>query len=120
MSECLNSLKSKKPVLIKRPTFEINGSELGKFMLSKVGRINYSKWNLIVAQPLYQLFGFWIGTSKKNAERMVCSAWCGYVYNNFYPEKFKHWSRLDPEDLFNDNVDFKSIYLIENDEIKSV
>lgn len=107
-------LKSNKGLLIRRPKFEVDGSEYGKFMQLYLGKLRYSFWDLIVAQPLFQVTkliskkGIWIGTKSLKHGRTVCSGWAYFVYNNF-TQKFKDWFKMAPSNLAIDN-DFNNIW----------
>lgn len=102
-------LKSKRKLLILKPNFYVDGSDWGKFMLTKVGRIRYNYWNLIVAQPIYIISNkkLWVGTKSNNDQRMVCSSFAGYVINNFNPDIYKNWYEIQPKDIANDEINFK-------------
>lgn len=78
-------LKSNKGLLIRRPKFEVDGSEYGKFMQNYFGKLRYSFWDLIVAQPTFQITkkifkkGIWIGRKSLKNGRTVCSGWDIFV-----------------------------------------
>lgn len=102
-------LESGRKLLVKKPLFSIDGSEWGKFMLTKVGKIHYSYFDLIVAQPIYILSNkkLWVGTTEKNVHRMVCSAWTGYIVNHFNPDRCIDWVELQPKDWSLDEINYK-------------
>lgn len=102
-------LESNRKLLIKKPNFEVNGSEWGKFMLTKVGKIHYSYWNLFVAQPVYILTNkkLWIGSNSKDEHSMVCAAFTGYVVNHFQPDRCINWSELQPKDWALDETNYR-------------
>lgn len=93
-------LSSNNGLLIRRPKFPIDGSECGAFMLPYLGKAKYSLWDLIVAQPIYQLSNkkWWIGGTTMKDNRTVCSGWCYFVYNNF-SKIFPDWFKKSPADL---------------------
>ena len=93
-------LESKKGLLVRRPIFEVDGSEYGRFMQNYFGKLRYSFWDLIVAQPIYQLSGkkIWVGGKSLKDGKTVCSGWVYFVYNNF-TNKFTDWFKKSPADL---------------------
>jgi hypothetical protein len=101
MQDYLNSNKS---LMILKPKFNIDGSELGKFMLPKCGKIKYDKFNLLVDQPVrFVTGGVWIGKKGNNAtKRFICGEWVAYCYNYFNKEIFKNWYEIAPVDIYND------------------
>lgn len=95
--------KKDKKYYFRRPNFAVDGSEYGKFMLTKLGKFKYSKFDLIIAQPIYLLSGkrLWIGGKTMKDNKTVCSGFCGFVYDNFtglYP----NWYKMSPADFVDD------------------
>lgn len=115
MTTFASYLDSNKGLLIRHPKFEIDGSEYGKYMLPFLGKLKYSLWDLIVAQPIFQItkkinkIGIWIGGRSIKDNRTVCSGWNYFVYNHF-TNKFKDWFEKTPSDLvIDENFDDKFI-----------
>lgn len=104
--------QGKDTVLICKRKFTIDKDKAVNFITENVGRIKYSYFNLIVAQPILQITerifgkGLWIGTNQAN--HMVCSAFASWFYMNMRPdmECWKDWAQKDPQDLYADNVNF--------------
>ena len=88
---------------MRRPKFPVDGSEYGKFMLPLLGKIRYSFFDLVIAQPLYQISGkhIWIGGTSMKDFKTVCSGFCGFVYN-YFTNLFPEWYKSVPGDLFLD------------------
>jgi hypothetical protein len=61
---------------------------------------NYDYYSLLIAQPIYQWFGLWIGRSEKKAEaNLYCSEAVAYVYNRVYNLFNKKWHKITPAKL---------------------
>lgn len=103
---------SKKKLLVKSPIFTFDEKILRHVVTDNIGRFKYSYFNLIIAQPILQLTGKWIGFNKEN--HMVCSAFVSWVYNKVRPDMkaFENWPEKDPEDLFKDCVNFVEVMKI--------
>jgi hypothetical protein len=96
-------LKTGKEIFIRRPKFDVDGSEYGKFMLPYLGITRYSFFDLLIAQPIYIISGkkLWIGGTSMDDNRTVCSGWYAFVCNHF-TGLFPNWYKLSPNDLFID------------------
>ena len=52
-----------------------------KRAMQKIGTTGYDFRSLILVQPIYQVFGIWLGKSEKKAdEKLYCSEFVGWVY----------------------------------------
>ena len=99
-------LNSNSDLLILKPTFKVDGSEYGKFMLPYIGHTPYNYFDLFIVQPIYILSNKKIWLGDKNTSRFMCSEFIAFVYNHFNSLIFEDWSKLTPEDLF-DSIFFK-------------
>lgn len=91
-------LKSDKKLLFRRPKFNVDGSEYGKFILPFLGKLEYSFFDLIISQPIHLLTGKWIGSKRTNEKRMICSQFVCFVFNNF-TDKFQNYYEIAPSEL---------------------
>lgn len=99
--------KSSKKFYFRRPVFEVEGVIIGKQILSDLGRSRYSYFDLLVAQPIYQITGKWIGDKNAKNKRMVCSSYVSYIFNKLY-SSYSDWYKRTPGDFVNDIL-FKDI-----------
>ena len=108
-------LNSSKGLLVRRPKFDVDGENYGRFMQQYLGKLRYSFWDLIVAQPLYQVSkkifknGIWIGGKSLKDGRTICSGWTYYVYDSF-TKKFRDWFKKSPADLAVD-TEFSDLFI---------
>jgi hypothetical protein len=99
-------LKSGRLLIIRRPKFDVDGSEYGKFMLPFLGKVKYSFFDLIIAHPFYIISkkcgkAIWIGGTTMKDLRTVCSGWVTFVYNKF-TGLFPDWYKKSPGNLLTD------------------
>jgi hypothetical protein len=107
-------------LLIRHPLFEFSVDNLIEFCLDNVGRINYSYWDLIIANPIKSLCKWlfnkkiWLGTQEGNKRQLVCSAWSGLVYNSVRPdiEFFQEYKALTPANEAKNNKLFDDVLII--------
>ncbi|MDX1960039.1 MAG: hypothetical protein SFU98_15840 [Leptospiraceae bacterium] len=68
-----------------------------KLANSYFGEVKYDFWNLFVYQPIYRIFGFWIG--KQTKDRMTCAEFVA----NCFPKLFSHYDKdkLSVKDVLN-------------------
>jgi len=96
-----------KSIIRLSPIFEVNGEEMGKFMLPFIGHTNYDFWNLLVAQSV-RILTFnkvWIGEKRQNPHKFICGEWCYYVYQKMFPSCFKEKSqKIAPIDLYKNSL----------------
>ena len=77
--------------LVLRPTFKVDGSEYGRFILEHIRRYGkktkYAKWDLI--NHLRQIFkGKWKGEKKQDGRRFTCGEFGHHVHKHFHPKLF--------------------------------
>lgn len=101
-----NYIKSNYDLLIRRPYFDIDEDKYREFMISKLGKFKYSYWDLIVAQPIHQLFNVWIGGTSMKDNKTVCSGFVGYLFHTFNKNLFRNWYQLAPADFVKDRKFF--------------
>lgn len=108
-------MKSNKKLLIRRPLFPVDGSNYGKFMQNYFGKLRYSYFDLIIAQPIFQITkrifkkGVWVGRKSLKDGKTVCSGWVYFVYN-YFTNKFEDWYRKAPSDLVVD-INFEDKFI---------
>ena len=96
-----NYFNGKYDILLRRPNFYVDGSEYGKEFLKDLGRFRYSYFDLIVAQPILQLTGRWIGGTTMNDGRTVCSGYVAYIFDKF-EKLYPKWYKMTPAQFEND------------------
>ena len=63
--------------------------------MQKIGTTGYDFRSLILVQPIYQVFGIWLGKGEKKAdEKLYCSEFVGWVY------KLENWWKNSPQQVY--------------------
>lgn len=106
-------IESNRELLILKPKWYIDGSELGKFMLPYCGKTRYGKFNLIIAQSvrILTLGRIWLGPSKEQKKYFICGEWVAYCLNSTNSVIFPEWNRVAPCDIY-DHPSFEHIYFV--------
>jgi hypothetical protein len=92
-------LKHDYKLLIRKPTFNVSGNELGAEMIRDIGvrKFDYSYFDLLVSQTVFQFTGKWIGR-KKIDNTLICSQYVAWRLNMSY-ELYPDWYKLAPSDF---------------------
>lgn len=100
-------VNSDRELLVLKPTWKIDGSELGNFMLQYVGRSHYGFWNLLVAQSVRILTGnrLWLGPTDDYTKRFICGQFACFCMHHTRADIFMTWNEAAPSDIF-DHPDF--------------
>lgn len=75
---------------------ETHKSKLLDRMLKLSANSKYDYWNLLIWQPIYRVFGKWVGKSD-TPNKMLCSEFVARVYAEFFDEPEK----VSPSELLN-------------------
>lgn len=93
-----------KEVVIRRFRGLVDEKEFAIRANSYLGKTPYDFWSLFIVQPVFIVFGKWIGKSGKSADKKHnCSEYCYVTYHNSKAYK------MSPKDLLIDK-DFVTIY----------
>lgn len=104
--------RKKYELLLLIPSFDVDGSAMGKFMLPFCGHTRYDYFNLLFAQPVEIISDgeIWIG-GKQNNKKFICGEWCYFVFKHFFPKSFSEQpEKISPVELF-ENYYFRHDYI---------
>ena len=84
-------------IRICRPNFSLIEMQVARRANSKIGITGYDFSSLLWYQLIYQLTGHWFGytTEEKASERMYCTEYIGWIYNEIFPK----WHETSPVEV---------------------
>lgn len=85
--------------IIHRPKFEIEKQKFTDKAMACIGFSNYDFYSLFIRQPIYILFGKWLGKKSRNDKRFYCSDYVGYCYEDYLPLLLSDYWQLSPVQL---------------------
>ena len=89
-----------KAILLLKPNYNVDGSKVGEYMLSYLGKTKYGFVNLLFYQPIKILTGKWLGGSnKKDDINFICGEWAAHIANYSKNNAIPDESEIDPADL---------------------
>ena len=88
-----------KSILLLKPKYKVDGSKVGEYMLSYLGKTRYGFINLIFYQSIKFITGKWIGPLSEDGIHFICGQWAAHIANFSKENVIEDEEKVAPLDL---------------------